>query len=284
VHAFTWNEKYTRRFDRARLIYDWVDDLSAFAGRRAALEQQHARLLASAELVLTTARRLWEQAKKSRPDALLCPNGVDFAHFAAARHRGGLPPPDLTPILESGRPIIGYHGALARWFDYELLGAVAARRPDLSFVLVGPDHDRTLAESSLLKQPNLFWLGPKDYQALPAYLAWFEVGIIPFQLNEITHATSPLKLFENLAAGKPVVVTPMQESLDIEGVLAASGAHAFSQKLDEALRLKEDPAYLSLIDRVARENTWEARAEQILSRIMPERKHVKPHINSDSHR
>ncbi len=262
VHVMTWNTQYGRSFDGPRLVYDLVDDISAFEGQPARLAAQHQALLKSAVLVLATAERLHRQVLPARPDALLCPNGVDYELFA---HPAGAesPPPDLEPVLAQGKPVIGYYGALARWFDYDLLKEVARQRSDLSFVLIGPDHDGSLPHSGLLEQPNLFWLCPRPYPEIPRYLRYFDVAAIPFRVSDLTHATSPLKLFEYMAGGKPVVITPMHESMRFEGVLVASGPQEFSSRLDQALALRGDPQYLQVIDRVARQNTWEARARQI---------------------
>lgn len=265
VYCLTW-QKYLRAFPQQRLVYDFVDDLSVFAGRRAWLEAQHATLLKRATRVLVTAERLRRQVAALRPDALLCPNGVDYAHFAAARQQGDAPS-DLAPLLATGRPLVGYHGALAHWLDFELLAEVIRLRPDLSFVLIGPDHDGTLANSGLLALPNLSWLGAKPYEALPGYVRHFDAGMIPFRLNEITHSVSPLKLFELMAAGKPAVITPMEESLRYPGVLVATTPQDFAGQLDRALLLKNDPEHLELLDQQARQNTWEARARQILDSL-----------------
>jgi glycosyltransferase involved in cell wall biosynthesis len=262
VHSFTWNQKYIRAFRQPRLIYDFVDDLGAFQGQRAQLERQHAELLRDASLVLVTAERLRAQVAAQRPDAILCPNGVDYAHFVPVERST---PTDLAPILAAGGPIAGYYGALASWFDYDLLRQAAGLKPDWQFVLIGPDHDGSLAASGLLQSPNVHWLGRKSYAELPAYLACFDVALIPFVVNDITHATSPLKLFEYMAGGKPMVVTPMQESMRYAGVLVAATPAEFSARLDEALASRNDPDYLALLERMAQENTWDARARQILA-------------------
>jgi hypothetical protein len=264
IHLMTWNYKHIPRFIVPRVVYDFVDELSVSGSNRARLEQQHATLLQTAIVVLVTAERLYQQVQSIRPDVILCPNGVDYGHFAPARLAGQPAPDDFAPIVALGKPVVGYYGALARWFDYELVKSVALRRPDMSFVLIGPQHNFSLGQSGLLKLSNVHWLGVKPYAQLPAYLACFDVATIPFKINNITHATSPLKLFEYMAGGKPVVITPMQESLRYDGVLSADGPEEFSRRLDEALRLKTNPEYLQRIDRVARENTWEARARLIL--------------------
>jgi len=156
---------------------------------------------------------------------------------------------------------------LAVWFDYDLLREVALQRRDLSFVLIGPNYDNSFPRSGLSQLPNVAWLGPQPYPNLPDFLRYFDVTTIPFVVNDITHSTSPLKLFEYMAGGKPIVVTAMHETMRYEGVLVANGAIEFSSKLDEALKLATDPEYLAVIDRVARENTWNARAATILQAL-----------------
>lgn len=262
VMSMTWNYQFAAQIPHARLIYDYVDHLRVFSGNQQRLAQHHTHLLQSAEFVLATSSPLLEQVQSIRPDTILCPNGVDYDHFMISNNDHEEPPTDIAPLLLSRSPIIGYSGALARWFDYDLLEVTARQRPDLNFLLIGPDHDQTLPPR-LLNIPNLTWLGSKSYQILPAYLRYFDVAVIPFRVDELTHAASPLKLFEYMAAGKPVIVTAMQESMRFPGVLVAQDRQEFSNRLDEALELRSDDDYLQTIQQVAKENTWEARARQI---------------------
>ncbi len=266
VYALTWMlARYWLAFDAPHLVYDYVDSLDAFTGNRLELRRDHARLLQRADVVLVTAQRLLAQVKDQRPDAAYCPNGCDYEHFTRARQPCSAPPPDdIASILAIGKPVIGYHGVMARWFDTDLLQEVADQMQDFSFVLIGPDHDDILRSTSLLARPNIHWLGEKSYLQLPDYLRCFDVAMIPFKLNDITHATSPVKLFEYMAAGKPIVTTPMQESIRYPGVLVGENALEFSMRLVEALQLKQLPAYLELLDRTALANTWDVRARQIL--------------------
>jgi glycosyltransferase involved in cell wall biosynthesis len=262
IYLLTWNRKFANAFRQPRVIYDYVDEIEVFEGSYSEMVRDHKKLVSSSALVLATALRLHEEVLPSRPDALLCPNGVEFDRFAPPAEP--LPVPgDLEPILEAGRPVIGYYGALALWFDYALVEGAARRRGDLSFLLIGPDYDSTLPPA-LLDLQNVYWLGVKPYADLPRYLHRFDVATIPFLLNRITHATSPLKLFEYMAAQKPVVITPMQESMRYPGVLVAKDLEEYLSRLDEALRLNDDPAFRSRLRETAHANTWDARARQIL--------------------
>ena len=268
VSCMTWNRKYLHGLPPHRLHYDFVDDLAAFDGNPTRLRANHHWLLKTADLVTATAERLHAQVFNRRPDALLLPNGVDYDHFSRSRAvPAPTPPADLAPLVVQGKPIIGYYGALSRWFDFDLLAQVAAYRPNYAFVLIGPDFDGSLHPSGVLQKPNVHWLGRKEYSQLPTYLAHFTAAVIPFKLEALTHATSPLKLFEYMAGGKPVVATPMAESTRFPGVLTAASPTEFAEQLDVAVVLRQDPQYLALIDQIAQENTWTARAESLLAQF-----------------
>ncbi|HWX23918.1 MAG TPA: glycosyltransferase, partial [Vicinamibacteria bacterium] len=260
VFVLSWNKEHLNAFRSPRILYDYIDDLSVFPRDLTLLKQNHEALTQNATLVLATAKSLHREVTLLRPDSLLCQNAADYDHFQTARDRSATPPKDLLPLLERRLPIVGYFGALARWFDFDLLLEVATARPMLSFLLIGPDYDHTLPGHPLLRRPNVRWLGPRPYAEIPRYLRHFDVATIPFRLNKITHATSPLKLFEYMAGGVPVVITPMDESMGYDTVLVAKDAEEFARKIDDALVLRSDPRFLNRLDRVARENTWTHRA------------------------
>ena len=262
VLTMTWNYQFAAQISPARIIYDYVDHLQAFSGNQMKLEHYHSHLIQIAELILTTSAPLFQEVLRDRSDAILCPNGVDYAHFAMNNNTPVNPPAEIAPLLFEGSPIIGYSGALARWFDYDLLETTASQRPDLQFLLIGPDFDNSLP-ANLLELPNLTWVGPKPYPVLPDYMHFFDAAMIPFCVSDLTHAVSPLKLFEYMAAGKPVVITPMEESMRYPGVLVAQDSQEFSMRLDEALELRADEDYLQTIHKVASENTWQVRAQQV---------------------
>lgn len=265
LYVLSWTKAWTERLHPSRTVYDFIDDLDVFnTPDRAQLARDHQTLLEKATVVSATAALLHEEVLVARPDAILCPNGVDFAHFSVAKAQATPAPEDIQDILALGKPIVGYYGALARWFDYDLLWSVASKRPDLFFLLIGPDYDKTLTHQSLFHLPNVRWLGPRPYTSLPSYLARFDVATVPFKVNAITHATSPLKLFEYMAGGRPIVTTPMRESMRYENVLVGEGPEGFSAKLTQALALRHDSAHRALTERIALENTWDERAEQLL--------------------
>ena len=264
VWAFPYNVHLARAYTQgARTVYDWIDDLDVFPYDRQLLEDNHARALREATLVVSVARRLNEQALAVRPDALYVPNGVEFEQFSAAAPA----PKDqtLSRFLAGGGPVAGYYGALASWFDYELLDEAARLRPDWRFVLIGPKLDTSLEGKPMLSRGNVVWLGPRDYISLPGYLSLFDVATIPFRINAITLSTSPLKLFEYFAAGKPVVTTPMPECEAFPEVAVARDAREFTASLDRMREQGRDPAFRQRLRDLARENSWDRRVDAVLA-------------------
>ncbi|TAK34321.1 MAG: glycosyltransferase [Chloroflexota bacterium] len=269
--AFTlvYNGACLSELDSARVVYEHIDelDVSLFPGDIDALERDHVKLLREATYVVATAEKLLGQVSELRPDALLCPNGVDYHLIRRTIDETTKPPDDLKPLLKDASLVVGYYGALAEWFDYDLLARAAAERPHYRFVLIGPDYDGSIGKSSITKLENISWLGPKPYPDVARYLKYFDVATIPFKLNDITHAVSPLKLFEYMAGRKPVVTTDMRECRRYPGVLIGGNPREFIKRLDEALARRDDHAYLAQVDQVARDNSWDVRAQAILQLI-----------------
>jgi GT2 family glycosyltransferase len=261
--SFPYNFHLADGYPRpVRTVYDWIDDLDVFPQDRALLEKNHARGLAEATVVASVARKLHDVARAARPDALYLPNGVEYERFAAP----AAPPRDeeLLSFLTPGTPVAGYYGALAEWFDYPLLDAVAAAKPDWRFVLIGPQYDESLPGQPLLARKNVRWLGPRDYVTLPGYLSLFDVATIPFRINAITLATSPLKLYEYFAGARPVVTTPMPECRAFSEVRIAADAGEFARALDEARVQGRDPDFRAHLRALGRENSWSARVMTVL--------------------
>ena len=252
----------------ARVVYDWIDDLDVFNYDRAFLERTHEQALRDSHLVACVAERLHKSAAAVRPDALYLPNGVEFEHFSTDCV-DRFDDPDLDPSWAKARPLAGYYGAMAEWFDYELMAAVAGLRPDWNFLFIGPAYDNSLRERgpALLAHSNVRWIGPRDYQHLPRYLQLFDVATIPFVINNITLATSPLKLYEYFAGGKPVIATPMPECEAFAEVHIARTAREFSAALDRSKAQGEDLQFRERLRTLGRENSWAARVQLVLSHL-----------------
>ncbi len=277
-----WTLPYN--FDRAdnfpdvsRRVYDWIDDLAVFPYEREFLERNHQRALREAALIASVAAPLHRQALQHRPDAIYLPNGVEYEFFAepelnrprpqsgARQLSSALPQDDadFMALLDEGKPIAGYYGALASWFDYDLLDEVAARRTDWNFLLIGQSLDDSLKQHSLLTRANVKWVGPRAYASLPDYLQSFDVALIPFAINDITLATSPLKLYEYLAGGKPVIATPMPECEMFKEVFIARNATEFARLLDIAAERGRDETFRRRLRELAQENSWTARVRAV---------------------
>ena len=268
LYVLAYNAGYLDLFPRARILYEYIDELEVFTDYPLdELTYQHERLLRTADVVSATAMNLHERVRTLRPDAVLAPNAVDYAFFRRGLETTAEPPQDLAEWLQPGRPVVGYYGALAQWFDFELLTDVARRLPGWQFVLIGPDYDGSAARLKRDPLPNVVWLGPRPYERIPSYAKYMDVLTIPFRLNPVTHATSPLKLFEYMCARKPIVTTPMRESARYPVVLTAATADEFVAALHRARELAQDPEYLDRLDRTARENTWDARAQRLLQAL-----------------
>jgi glycosyltransferase involved in cell wall biosynthesis len=270
VWAFAYNVPAEADRRGARLVYDVIDALEVFPHSRGRLEKSHARALESAEVVFAVSRSLLDEVRPARPDAILLPNGVDASRFAADPDPESAPEP-IRRARAAGRPVAGYVGALARWVDGDLLVELARLRPDWDFFLVGEELDRSLSDRLERAPGNLRFLGPRPYAAMPAVLASFDVGLIPFRRGPEGHHASPIKLYEYLAAGLPVLSTPIPEAEAIPEVQTAGAAPDMASLLDPARARRASAEFRERARARARENDWSRRAETALRalRLLP---------------
>ncbi|MCI4433275.1 MAG: methyltransferase domain-containing protein, partial [Nitrosopumilus sp.] len=251
--------------NKGTIIYDYLDEIHpSISGFRVTdVIDRHKYLMKNSKLVLATAKKLFSDVKQHRETGIcLLPNAVDYDHF----HKKSDPkniPKEIKSIKETKGPIIGYFGALATWFDYELIKNMATIHPDWNIVLIGWDYDQSLDKSGIKELKNVHYLGIKDYSILPEYAIWFDVCILPFLLNDVTHSTSPIKLFEYMALGKPIVSTAIQEVSNYKSILIAENPDDFIDKVKHALEIRNDKQYLELVDKEAKQNTWKKRFDNL---------------------
>jgi glycosyltransferase involved in cell wall biosynthesis len=270
VYSTDYNVELTEiRRAQARgdtILYEYIGEIHEdLWGKEvpAQLIERHRALVRDASvLCVATARKLFDQVQRVRAvNVVLVSNGVDVEHFARAR--GTSPPAEINSVVARGRPIVGYHGAFAKWFDYDLVRVLCEARPQYEVVLLGVDIDGSLAASGIAKLKNLTAAGPVPYSELPKYSAWFDVAMVPFKVNAITESTSPIKLFEYMALGKPAVSTDLRECRQYRSVLIAHTSDAFVGQVDRALGLKSDSKHLALLREDARHNTWQSKSRAI---------------------
>jgi GT2 family glycosyltransferase/glycosyltransferase involved in cell wall biosynthesis len=259
VHLPFWRplaEAYRRRFG-GTIVYDCMDYHHGFSTNGQKMLEEEELLAEQADLVTVSATSLLRQFAHCGEKVMLVRNGTDFAHFHAAR-----PTPALAHLP---RPIVGYYGAISTWFDTRLVAAAARRHPEWSFVLIGDTFGADVRPLQGLA--NVHLLGEKPYADLPGYLHRFDVCCIPFHLTDLTRATDPVKFYEFLSAGKPVVATPLPElAAFAEVCYCAAHEEEFVRQIEAALR-EDNPALVQQRVALARANDWRRRVEAIAERF-----------------
>ncbi len=186
-------------------VYDCMDELSGFKFAPPELVENEAKLFAQADLVFTGGQSLYEAKKSQHKSVHAFPSSIDAEHFKKARNVTEEPEDQKSIPF----PRLGYCGVIDERMDIKLLAEIAELRPDWHFVMIGPVIK--ISDEDLPRRENIHYLGGKDYQDLPNYLAGWDVALMPFALNESTRFISPTKTPEYLAAGKPVVSTPIRD-------------------------------------------------------------------------
>lgn len=203
---------FGHRIDADLVIFDKMDELAAFAFAPPELKAREASLMDMADLVFTGGASLYEAARGRNPSVHCFPSSIEAAHFGRARDAGTAEPADLVGIK---RPRIGFFGVIDERIDLDLVRDTAALRPDWQFVMIGPTVK--IDPDSRPRAENIHWLGGKQYAELPDYMAHWDLGWMPFALNESTRFISPTKTPEFLAAGLPLVSTPIHDVVEPYG-------------------------------------------------------------------
>jgi glycosyltransferase involved in cell wall biosynthesis len=257
------------RLEESELIYYCVDEYTAFTGVSAGLKEIEEDLFRKSDLVVVSAETLLESKKKFNENTFLIRHGVDFNHFRKALDEATKIPDEIKDLP---RPIIGFHGLLADWVDFELIKKIAEHFKDGSVVLIGKiTFDAEKKVKILDGVPNIHFLGRKPYAELPAYCKGFDAALNPFVMNELTRNVNPLKVREYLAAGLQVVSTDIQEVRVLENCLIGTNHADFIAKIEEILENPKPRAEVS--DAISHES-WDAKVDELRA-IMSKSEKVK---------
>jgi glycosyltransferase involved in cell wall biosynthesis len=240
-----------------KIIYDCVDNVEGFPNVSKERKNEEKNLIKNSDLIIASARSMYEKIHKITKNVCFIPNGADFVHFNEQRSD------NLLRIFP--RPIAGYFGAIAEWFDTDLVEFVAKARPDVTFIFIGDTYGSNLKR--VLSLDNVYFLGERPYSEIPKYLHGFDVCLIPFKLTQLTQDTHPIKIYEYLATGKPVVATKLPEILYLKDLCyIVDGKKEFLEKLNQAIKENDSELRQKRI-KFSSENTWEERFREILLEI-----------------
>lgn len=273
--------QFTDHLNPEKIIYDSMDELSAFRFAPPHLLELEERLFKIADVVFTGGNSLYEAKKNRHHNIHAMPSSIDKAHFGKARkiqHE----PEDQMPI---GFPRLGFFGVVDERFDIELLREVSAQRPEWQFVIIGPVVK--INPDDLPQAHNIHYLGPKTYTELPRYIAHWDIALILFALNESTEFISPTKTPEYLAAGKPVISTPIKDVVQPYGnaglVQIVNDADSFISAAAKILDDTEKEHWLNMVDHFLENDSWDHTFNRMNALINNVKKVQAQIINTQKH-
>jgi len=245
---------FTNHLEPAAIVYDCMDELSAFQGAPASLKDHEAALMRAASVMFTGGHSLYDSKRSGHSNIHPFPSSVDVNHFGKAR-RITADPPDQAAVPT---PRLGFFGVIDERMDLELLDAVTAARPSWHIVMVGPIVK--IDPATLPRRTNIHYLGGKKYDELPSYVAGWDVALLPFARNDATRFISPTKTPEYMAAGKPVVSTSIRDVVRPYGqqglVRIADDAPTFVAACEAAME-ENAGARMTRADAFLRQTSWD---------------------------
>lgn len=246
------------RLGETEQIYYCVDEYTAFTGVSAGLKEIEENLFRQSDFVVVSAETLLESKKKFNEKTFLIRHGVDFNHFRKSLDEATKIPDEIANLP---RPIIGFHGLLADWVDFELIKKIAEHFKNGSVVLIGKiTFDAEKKVKILDSVSNIHFLGRKPYEELPNYCKGFDVALNPFVMNELTRNVNPLKVREYLAAGLQVVSTDIPEVRVLEDCLVGENHEAFIARIEEIL---QNPKPREEVSDAIRHESWDAKVDEL---------------------
>jgi len=240
------------------VVYYCVDSFSSLPNvESSAIAQYDQELTKKADIIFTPSQPLYEEKKQVNANTFLSPHGVDVEHFGKVQDANLPIPEDIARIK---KPIIGFFGLIEHWVDLKLIRYIAERKPEYSLVLIG----RVAQDINGLKDiPNVYFLGPRNYEELPAYAKAFDVALLPYVLNKQVYNANPIKLREYLAGGKPVVSVTSPEIEKFRDVIAIADSYEdFVFCIESSLKENSAQKIKSRIDKVI-DCSWEGRFDNI---------------------
>jgi glycosyltransferase involved in cell wall biosynthesis len=264
-------------FNEIAVVYDCMDELAQFKFANPDLPRRERLLLASADVVFTGGRKLYEAKRRYHRNVHFFGCGVDASHFAKARLAETPVPADVANLP---KPVFGYFGVIDERIDYELIAQLAERNPDASVVMVGPVVK--VDPASLPSAPNIHWLGKREYTELPGYVKAFTTCLMPFALNEATEFINPTKTLEYMAAGKPIVSTALADVVhNFTPVVRIARSHEDFVKF--TMKAARDPDLVLLTEglRKASSASWEnvvAQMRRLIGEVISDAPSAAPEI------
>ena len=254
-----------------KFIYEYIDHLSPeLAGTKELptniIEKYEYAMQNKDVYVVVTADELKKDVEKKRgkKNLIESSNGVDYKFFQQLDKTYKLEQ-EYLDIINNGKINICYYGALAKWFDYDLVKEIA-KTNKYNIILFGIKYDESYDEK-MGEVENVYFMGPRDYKVLKNYASLCDILTIPFLLNDITKSTSPVKIFEYMALHKPIVTTDMLECRKYKSVFIGKNKKDFLKKIEEAYINKDNKKYITLLDKEAKENDWSNKAKIIIEKI-----------------
>lgn len=259
-----------------KFIYEYIDDISPeLAGTKDIpknITDKYSYAMNNKNVyVVVTAELLRQDVIKNRGEnnLIFSSNGVDTSFFKTFDKNFEFED-EFINIISNGKINLCYYGALAKWFDYNLVKKIA-KTNKYNIILFGIKYDESYDEN-INDEKNIYFMGPRDYKVLKNYAKKMDILCIPFKINNITRATSPVKVFEYMALEKPIVTTDMNECRKYKSVLIGKNQNDFLNKLEEATSMEHNKDYIKLLKQEAKENDWSNKAKAIIEVIKKDEK------------
>ncbi len=251
------------KFNETLTVYHCIDEFTVgTSGRkRQTIQMLETNLLKRADIVFANSQLTFQNKRKFNPHTYHLPSGADIAHFAKAAN----PATNIHPDIENlPHPILAFVGNINEKIDISILTSVVRTHPEWTLVMIGQPHPYAVNLQPLQHISNVYWLGKQPFSALPEILKGVDVCLLPYTQSEATRYRSPLKLYEYLATGKPIVSTPHPEVNQFSNLITISPPKTFTQAIEDALKTDTPQAHVKRIQ-AAQQHSWDARVDEILT-------------------